>query len=156
MLAAGQRLDPADKVDDEAAERGPDNGEEREDGDGRDDHSRLAQMERPLPPVIPSEETNESTRGRHHAEQEEQGVHVPGQRLNDLRVGGVGATQPGVAVGVWGTHGVHVSHMAQPRATHEHANTQKSRGRASPSVATSTHQCARKPDDMHAGRTTRT
>ena len=42
VLATAHRLDPANQVEDETAEGGPDDGEEREDCYGRNDHSRLA------------------------------------------------------------------------------------------------------------------
>ena len=77
--------DPANQVEDETPKHGPDDRQERENGDGRDDDSCLTQLECPLRPVIPGEETSEAPRRRHHAEQEEQGEYVPGQRLDDLR-----------------------------------------------------------------------
>ena len=77
--------DPANQVENETPKHGPDDRQEREDGDGRDDDSCLTQLECPLRPVIPGEETSEAPRRRHHAEQEEQGEYVPGQRLDDLR-----------------------------------------------------------------------
>ena len=100
MLAAGHRLDPADQVDEETPQHGPDDWQEGEDGDGRDDHLCLSQPECPLRPVIPDEETNEPPRRRRHNEQEEQCVHVRRQRLDDLRDRGGRAHSMGVGVGV--------------------------------------------------------
>ena len=135
VLATAHRLDPADQVKEETPKHGPDDRQEREDGDGRDDDSRLIQLECPLRPVIPAEETNEAPRWRHHAEQEEQGVRVPGPRLGDLRDRGGGATSIGVGVGGGCTHAVHASRMPGQARSRD-----PRRGRASPPAThTRTH-----------------